>query len=260
MPPFASLHTGYRAPAVQKAFRLLEAVAEARGAIGLSELAQRLGFSKSTTHGLIHGLLRVGALEQAQRRRGYFLGPLIIELAFHGWNLLQLGETAQPELNALRDRIGETVFLGVLSRRQAVIVARAEANKPLKISSPPGTTLPLLAGAVGKIFLAGLDEHAARVFLRNAGLPRFTAKSPVDAEAYLREIAGVRDCGYAVDKEEYLPGVRAVAAGLGNRRGLPLAVWVVGFAGALPDETLLQMAQATCKAALQLRQLIDNAD
>jgi len=50
--------TGYKAPAVHKAFELLRAVAQSPKSLGIVELAQRLGYSKSTTHGLVHALLR----------------------------------------------------------------------------------------------------------------------------------------------------------------------------------------------------------
>ena len=147
-------------------------------------------------------------------------------------------EQAQPYLDRLRDHIGETVFLGVLSRTRGIIMATAESTKPLKISSPPGVSIPLMAGAVGKVFLARLSNQDALALIEDKGLPTFTPRSIVDPDAYLEELSRVRQQGYAVDDEEYLPGVKAVAAGLGNHRGLPLAVWVVGFAGAMDDAVM----------------------
>jgi len=53
---------GYQAPAVPKAFHLLRKVAESNRHLGLAELALRMGYSKSTTHGLLHALLRENEL------------------------------------------------------------------------------------------------------------------------------------------------------------------------------------------------------
>ena len=55
--------SGYQAPAVQKAFQILKVVSESKKGLGLSELAHMLGFSKSSTHGLIQALVMTGSLE-----------------------------------------------------------------------------------------------------------------------------------------------------------------------------------------------------
>ncbi|UCF91161.1 MAG: IclR family transcriptional regulator [Desulfobacterales bacterium] len=258
MVPKKEKPSNYRAPAVQKAFELLRIVAESRQELGLSAIAKSLGFSKSTTHGLIQALLDIGALDQNPQRKRFFLGPAVVELAFRSWNYLRVVEHAQPLLDELRDQIGETVFLGALSRSRGLIMATAEATKPLKISSPPGTTIPLLAGAVGKVFLAQQENQQIVQLLDDHGLPRFTDHSIVTSEDYLAELERVRQQGYALDKEEYLPGVRAVAVALGNHRGLPLAVWVVGFADSMNDRLLPGVVRATLDTARKLQVGLEN--
>jgi DNA-binding IclR family transcriptional regulator len=250
--------TTYQAPAVQKAFELLKLVAESRSEITLSDLARQLGYSKGSVHGMIQALLQAGALEQAPGRKGYFLGPAVVELAFRSWNYFRVAEYAQPVLNELRDRIGETVFLGVLSRSRGLIMATAEAAKPLKISAPPGTSIPLLAGAVGKVFLAQQRRDQALKIIREHGLVQFTQRSVVKKEDYLAELEAVRRDGYAVDNEEYLPGVKAVAVALGNQRGLPLAIWVVGFADSMANGVIEKIAAETRQTASKLRDALDS--
>ena len=166
----AKKKTTYQAPAVQKAFELLKRVAESQSEISLSDLARQLGFSKGTTHGMIQALLQAGALEQGPNRKGFFLGPAVVELAFRSWNYFRVSEHAQPILDALRDRIGETVFLGVLSRSRGLIMATAEAAKPLKISSPPGTSIPLLAGRSARCSWPSSAEDQALKIIREHGL------------------------------------------------------------------------------------------
>ena len=256
MAPTSSSSSGYQAPAVRKAFDLLKAVADSRSDLGLSEIADTLGYSKSTTHGLIQALLAAGALVKSPKGKKFYLGPTIVDLAFKSWNYFRVIEQAQPFLDDLRDRIGETVFLGVLSHTRGIIVATAESVKPLKISSPPGVSIPLLAGAVGKVFLARLSDTEARQRIAETGLPAFTPRSIVDPSAYLEELLRVREQGYAVDDEEYLPGVKAVAAGLGNHRGLPLAIWVVGLAGAMGGGEMPRIIRETLKTAQSLQAVL----
>jgi DNA-binding IclR family transcriptional regulator len=250
--------SGYKAPAVQKAFEILRVVAESQAEPSLSDLSKSLGISKSSTHGLVQALLKVGALDQNPQRKRYFLGPTVVELAFRSWNYLRVAEHAQPILDELRDQTGETVFLGALSRSRGLIMATAEATKPLKISSPPGTSIPLLAGAVGKVFLAQQDIYQVRKLIHERRLPQFTEHTIIMEQEYLEELEKVRKQGYALDNEEYLPGVRAVAVALGNHRGLPLAIWVVGFADSFRDEVIPLIIQATLATAEKLRTVLEN--
>jgi DNA-binding IclR family transcriptional regulator len=254
----ANKPTAYKAPAVSKAFELLKLVAESRTEITLSELARQLGYSKGTLHGMVSALIQSGALAQAPNRRGFFLGPTLVELAFRSWNYFRISEHAQPLLDELRDRIGETVFLGILSSSRGLIVATADASKPLKISAPPGTSIPLLAGAVGKVFLSQQPAAQAATLIREHGLSAFTPRSVVKKYAYLAELEAVRKQGYAVDNEEYLPGVKAVAVALRNQRGLPLAIWVVGFADSMSDHAIERIAKETQRIAAKLRDVLDN--
>jgi len=252
---------GYKAPAVGKAFELLRTVARSRQGLGLSELASELGYSKSTTHGLVHALIHEGALVQANGGKKLLLGSAVVELAFQSWNYLIINREAQPILDELREEIGESVFLGVFNRSnaRAIIMATSEATKPLKISSPPGTTIPLFAGAVGKVFLAGMEDVQALELIREKGLPRFTDNSIVSENELMGELERVRERGWALDDEEYIPGVRAVAASLGNLHGLPLAIWVVGFAGSMGDSDLDKITHATLETTEKLRVVLDAA-
>ena len=250
---------GYRAPAVHKAFQVLRMVAEARRGLRIVELADRLGYSASTTHGLVHALLREKALIQGEGAHELFLGPLIAELAFTDWNYLKVNELAQPILNEVRDRAEATVFLGVRIRTRVMITATAEAMASFKISAPVGTTIPLFAGAVGKVFLAQETTERIGQLVAERGLPRYTPNSMTNLEEYLAELNRVRFRGYAVDDEEYLSGVRAVAVALNNRQGLPTAIWVVGFAVNMELKKLQQVANITVDSAKKLRSQLEKA-
>jgi DNA-binding IclR family transcriptional regulator len=250
---------GYRAPAVHKAFQVLRMVAESQRGLRIVELADRLGYSASTTHGLVHALLREKALVQGEDAHELFLGPLIAELAFTGWNYLKVNELAQPILNKVRDRAEATVFLGVRIRTRVMITATAEAMESLKISAPVGTTIPLFAGAVGKVFLARETTERVGQLVAERGLPRYTLNSITDPEEYLAELNRVRLRGYAVDDEEYLSGVRAVAVALNNRQGLPIAIWVVGFAVNMGLEKLQYVAGIVAASAEKLRSQLEEA-
>ncbi len=242
----------YQAPAVKKAFEILKLVSESKTEIGISELAGKTGFSKSTIYGLTRALMDAGALEQRPLDKKFFLGPAILELAFKSSNYLLIKEKSRFFLDKLCNRIGETVFLGILSHSRGVIMSTSEPAKPLKISSPPGTVIPLTAGAVGKIFLANLGKKEALKFIRDHGLKKFTRNSITDEKEYIKELEKVKKQGYAIDNEEYIPGVKAVAVDIGNKRGLALALWVVGFSSSMGEKKMPFITRAALDIAKEL--------
>jgi len=247
---------GYHAPAVEKAFRMLRFVANSNVAVRLSDLAGHLGISKSTAHGLIRALVSTGALSQNPRDKKITLGPATVELALKNQIYLQLGVQAQPGLDELRDLINETVFFGLLHPWRAVIMATSEAHKPIKISSPPGSSIVLMAGALGKIYLSQMDEAEIGRIVKMHGLPQFTKASIIDEHIFMKEITGVRQSGYALDNGEYMSGVNAIAVGLGSHYGLQLALWVVGFAESLHLEKIDKFKEPILATAAKLRKIL----
>jgi DNA-binding IclR family transcriptional regulator len=248
---------GYQAPAVSKAFHLLRTVAESSQHLGLTELAQILGYSKSTTHGLVHALLRERALVQGPDGRKLHLGPTVVDLTFSSWNYIRMVEAVQPVIDALRDRIKETLVLGALICNRIFILAASESSDPLKISASPGTVLPLFAGAAGKIFMSVKSPEEARQLIREKGLPDHTPRSITDESDYLSALEDVRSNGYSVDDEEYLTGVRAVAVALRNIIGPPMAIWTVGLSSHMDDTKITHAADNMMAASKQLQGKLD---
>ena len=253
----AAATSAYKAPAVHRAFKLLRILAQAGSPLRLSDISKQLGCSKSTTHGLVHALLKESVLKKEKGGRGYVFGPAMAELALSGWNYFKIIQQARPVIDALRDETGETVFLGAELGDRVLIMLTAESGKALKISASPGTTIPLMAGAVGKVFMAHKSVDTLRRQLAAQGLPHYTKRSIVDANDYLKEITHVREQGYALDDEEYITGVRAVAVALDNQCGPSMAVWVVGMSGSMVSANMGAIVDHTAKAAVILRAAIE---
>jgi len=104
--------TSYQAPAVLKAFALMEEIAKEPGRLGISELARRLGLPKSTVHGLVKVLLEQEALVRTPDNKGFRLGPRLYRLGRVAAVNLSLEALAQSYLEALSRELEETVFLG----------------------------------------------------------------------------------------------------------------------------------------------------
>lgn len=246
---------GYRAPSVGRALTILEMVAESTQGLGISEISRRMDISKGTVSGLCSQLESGGALTRDAVSKRYGLGPLISTLAGRGFVHARLKELAGPEMTRLRDQLGESIFLGVLGRGEVTVVEARQPSGVIGISAGPGTRLPVTAGAVGKVFMAGMPPAAVQRIIAQ-GIPQYTPRTVTDPAQVLANLSQVRTRGYAVETDEYLLGVWGVAVPLGAQGGLPAALWSIGFASGLTPGRLEQIADALKSAQQRLEQAI----
>lgn len=203
---------------VDRALFLLETIAEAGGEATLTELATRTGLNISTCHHLLATLIQRGFAAKVPGRRLYALGARIIYLG-HACLQVDLPRRAQPYLEAVNQATGETVHLAALqgdnvmtlSVREARHDVRVETGRVGKVEAPHATS-------VGKAILAWLPEEEIKRILAG-GMKRFTDKTITDFPALLESLRIVRRNGYAIDREEFLPGVICVGAAIRDQAG-----------------------------------------
>jgi IclR family KDG regulon transcriptional repressor len=242
----------YQAPIVKKAFQILELVAREEKHVAISDLSRELGISKSTVHGITRALEEAGALARDRKTKRYTLGTVFFELARAGYARIDLKDTARPVMEKLMRSTGQSVFLGIRSGNHVSIIDIVESKQDLKITSPIGTRVPLLAGALGKAFLAAMDRKRAISLVKAIGLRAFANNSITDADRYMETVDAARESGYGLDDEEYIQGVRAAAAVI-RSPGQPVsAVWVVGFTQTMPAEKMKRIAAETRLAAEEI--------
>jgi IclR family pca regulon transcriptional regulator len=152
----------------------------------------------------------------------------VLDLGFAYVSSLQLPDIAQPFMEALSDRVHESVSASVLDGSQIVYVARVNTQRIMGISLAIGSRLPAAWTSMGRVLLAGLTDPQLDEFLDGLVFTRLTTESITDAETLRSEIRTVRNQGYALIDQELEEGIRSVAAPLRDRRGRTLAAVNVG--------------------------------
>ncbi len=244
----------YSAPSVKKAFKILYAISDAQSGLGVSDLSKKLKIGKSTVHGITTALEELGALVRDPLHKRYTVGYSLLEICRTAYAKIDLKDLARKPMEKLMGKVGETVFLGVLNGDHVTILDVVESRHEMKITSPPGTRLPLLAGATGRVLLSQIEKEKAKEMVQKKGLARYTSKTVIDQRQFLREIEKANAQGYAVDDEEYIPGVRAVAAPLVFRSSSPAALWVVGFTSALDDQKVKTVIREIQEAVREIKE------
>jgi IclR family KDG regulon transcriptional repressor len=239
----------YQAPTVKKAFQVLRAISEAPNGMGISVLSKKLSIGKSTVFGILGALSDLGAVMRDPVTKTYTLGVTLFELGRAAYSRIDLKEMARPVMEDLMERAQESVFLGVRNGEHVTILDIVESRQDLKITAPIGTRIPLFAGAVGKVFAASMPEKKVAELIQFKGIPRFTQNTITNPMRFMETIREARRNGYAIDDEEYISGVRAVAASIDGTGNLSWAIWVVGFKPRIDAEKMSFLVKEVLKAA-----------
>jgi IclR family KDG regulon transcriptional repressor len=247
----------YQAPSVKKAFQILDLVARRDNRLTISDLSRELGIGKSTVHGITQALEGIGAIVRDEKTKRFTLGMTLFELAHAVYARMDLKDLARPILEDLMRLTRQSVFLGIRSGDRVSIIDIVESVQDLKITAHIGARLPLLAGATGKVFMASLAEQEAAQWIRTLGLRQVTQRSITDPDLYLEEIRKARESGYALDDEEYMQGVRAVAAPIHAPGRQLSAIWVVGLSQSMKAENMKRIAVETKNAAMAISRKFD---
>ena len=193
---------------VERAFQLLEVLADAGGVSTLSDLATASRLPMPTIHRLIRTLVQQGYVRQDTSRR-YTLGPRLIRLGETAGRLL--GSWARPYLAELMEATGETANLAVLEAGEVVYVGQVPSRHSMRMFTEVGRRVQPHCTAVGKVLLAQLPRQEAAGVLGNAPLPAHTVHTVTRPADLLAQFDGVQVAGYAVDDQEQEIGVRCIA-------------------------------------------------
>ncbi len=241
--------TKYTAPTVGKAFQILRLISRSKGGLKISDLSKNLSLSKSTVHGITAALEEQGVLIRDRFTKRYSLGLTLFELGRSAYSRIDLKDAARPVIEELMQKTGESVFLGVRNGDHVTILDIVESMNDLKITVPIGSSIPLMAGAIGKAFLADLPVSQAADLIAAFGLRPHTENTITDPDRYMAELAQVKSRGYATDKEEYISGVRAVAALIKSGGHYSSVICVVGFKPSLNDNKMASVTAFVLEAA-----------
>jgi IclR family acetate operon transcriptional repressor len=190
----------YSVPVVRSTFRILQELARAEF-LGLKEITQKTGISKSTVFRILNTLLEMNYVLR-DANRNYRVGPTIAQLAGEDATSEVLRRLAVPMMLDLRNRYGETVNLGVRQFNKVTYLEVVPSEFALRLEERRGASVPAHASALGKAILAFSPVNVAQDFVRYGHLERLTQNTITGPEEFLAEIKRVRSAGFAFDRGE----------------------------------------------------------
>jgi DNA-binding IclR family transcriptional regulator len=205
-------------PAVERAVRLLDALAASRQPRSLAELARTLALPRSSVHGLLATLVALGLA----RRNGdaeFSLGPKALQWADAYGTRADVLRAFDAHVDRFAALGTETVMLATLDGADVVYLAYRQGSRPLAVNFRVGGRFPAACTSSGKAMLAALPDAAVRERVGAGPLPRLTRHGPPSVAALLRQFDGVRRQGVAIDDEETAEGMQCFGAAIRGPRG-----------------------------------------
>jgi IclR family transcriptional regulator, acetate operon repressor len=238
---------------VDRAMLLLEALGEDEEGYRLTDLAIRTGLSPSTAHRLLTTLekRRFVAFDQSDNmwhigRQSFAIGSAFIRRR-------NFVAPALPFLRRLRDLTHETANLGIVDDGEVIVLTQVESREIMRAITKVGGRVPMVTSGIGKAILATYADEEVVAIIQRHGMKRLTPKSVVRAGELRDALETVRRDGYAIDDQEFLMGLRCVAAVVYNDQAEALAgISVSGLASRVPRERVSELGRLVRETAREL--------
>jgi IclR family pca regulon transcriptional regulator len=240
---------------LERGFMVIKAFSADSPALTIAEVAGRTSLTRAVARRYLLTLRTLGYLVQNGTR--FSPTPRLLDLGHTYLASLNVADVAQPHIERVVERLHESCSMAVLDGHDCVYVARVPARRILSSNLVVGSRLPAHATAMGKVLLAHLPPAQLDRYFATAPLTKFT-KFTVNGEAALRKaLETVRTRGWTGADQEYVLGLRTLAAPIYDRHGhVPAALNV---AGAVSVVSMKEMTRSYLPALLEAAEHITRA-
>src|SRR3984957_855146 len=238
---------------VDRAMLLLEALGEDEEGYRLTDLAIRTGLSPSTAHRLLTTLEKRRFVEFDQSDNMWHVGRQAFAIGSAFIRRRNFVAPALPFLRRLRDLTHETANLGIVEEGEVIVLTQVESREIMRAITRVGGRAPMVTSGIGKAILATYADEDVAAIIRRHGMKRLTPQSVVRAGELRDALEAIRRDGYAVDDQEFLTGLRCVAAVVYNDQAEALAaISVSGLASRVPPERVPELGRLVRETAKEL--------
>jgi IclR family KDG regulon transcriptional repressor len=212
-------------------------VYKGKAGLGGRKLANELGLNHTNIYRILETLQKNRFISKDKVTKKYSLGYATWELGTIMYESLNVNKLIRPILEKLRDETGESIFLTILDRDEAVTLEVLEPENKVKFSVSAGSRAPLYVGASYRAILAYLQDEFIESVIKT-GLVKYTNTTMTDPDQLRAELKNIKEEGWAQSQGEYTADVIAVAVPLFDRGEIIGSVTVSGPTYRMSDEKI----------------------
>ena len=240
----------YAVRAVVRVMDILDLLQDSPEGRSLIEISNAVDLPRSSVYRYLSTLETRGYVQRDGATGNYRFG--LAFLPSHGRHLEVLAARARPVMKELRDRLGETINLGILDGNRVVYLEILESNKAVRLAARRGDRDPIHSTALGKAIASRISSDAVTAILAAEGMPKRTSKTLTDEAGYLAELDNVRAQGYALDLGANEEEGRCIAVPFSNSRVLA-AISLSAPAARMEDGLMTSIAVELMAAASRIQ-------
>ena len=218
--------------------------------MGITAISKSLRLAPSTAHRLVASLAAHDFIVQDSGTKRYRLGMRVFQLGSNVAARFGVRSAALRNMELLAEESEETVNLGVLVKYELFYLEKIQNNDPIRIELQVGHAVPAHCTSMGKAILAYMPPTKLDVLLSKVTLERKTSRSITDMKTLKKELAVIRQRGYAFDNSELIEGVSCVAAPILTSEDVAIAaISVAGPSYRMDPEKISSIIPMVRKAA-----------
>ena len=207
-----------------KGLRVLEAFSAERSELTLTEVASLAKLDPGTAFRMLNTLVKLGYVSRVPDSRRFRLTLKVIDLGLHAIGRADLRETARPILRSLVGELNEAASLGVLDGADVLYIDRVRAGLTrIGVDIRIGTTIPAYCSAIGQAILAYLPPAELTRLLATSPRSGSFPNKPMTKDEIKRDLADVREHGYALRDSYFGSGLRILAVPVLDLDNYPVA-------------------------------------
>lgn len=199
---------------VERAFWIIDLIADAPGGLSLADIARELRVNKAIADKLLVTLLKIGFVWRDDRTQTFHLTCRISNLGMKQLQRSHLLDLCTTEVRQLADETGDLARLAIVENNNSIswVYAAVGSTRTLQINPNCSLRVDLHAHATGKAWLSTMPFDQAWVLLEKQGTPELTPNTITGKNELRSEFIDTAARGFAISREESEIGVRAIAA------------------------------------------------
>ena len=247
----------YSAPAIGRAFKVIEYLAE-KPAAKFREIHAELGIAKSSAHLILINLENLGYIYR-DSESNYRLSSKFFKLSNSSMNALTSHDAittlSRKRLVSLSKATGLAVHLATTEGNNVLYLEKVEANEFVKFDTFVGKRAPLHLTAVGRALMMLLNEKDLDSLLESLSISHQLDHGTL--KLLRKRMGEFRKQGFAIEREEEATGVECIAVPIHSTRTIqPYSIGVISLSLHMEDKDPVRIAKLLMKTAREISQEI----
>lgn len=190
---------------------VIQGFTQQKRSLTIAQLSHRTGIPRAAVRRCLYTLAKLG-LVGSDDGKTFSLRPKILSLGHAYLSSSPLAASAQPLLDRVSERLGESSSIAQLDGDDILYVARSSITRRImSVDLSIGTRLPAYCTSMGRVLLAALAPHDLAAYFKRVKLVAHTPRTLIAADRVRKALAATAEDGYAIVDQELELGLRSIA-------------------------------------------------